>query len=526
MADRNVKGILIAAFIWILIIAVLAVAAKFYVIPYFQRELINKTGSSSQYKHEIRLSADTFSGYAILRSPAFKNELLRQGIKLTIVDDQADYRERMTALEKGTSQLAVFTIDSFITTGAEMSKFPGSIILVIDETNGADAMISYSDAVKSIQDLDSPDAQIVLTPRSPSDFLARTIIAHFSLPNLPTTWWIEANGAEDVYRQFLSANRSQKRAYSLWEPFVSKALKEPGSHLLIDSSKLKGYIIDVLVAERYFLRDSPELVQTVVESYLRAAYSFSQKENGMATLIMDDAASTGTQKLDPETATKLVKGIEWKNTMENYAYFGLLPEPETAGTKHLEDIIGSITDVLIKTGSLSSNPVEGQEHTLFYDKVLSDLKAAAFHPGKKMAVVEGIGPASDQDEKIRGRTQLQALSDTQWASLKPVGKMRVKPISFARGTSRINIQSSRDLTDLAKNLDSWPDYYLLILGNARPEGDPEENLKLARERADAVAGYLKNAGVHPDRMKVEAVISTTDGADAQSVLFELKQLPY
>jgi hypothetical protein len=39
-------------------------------------------------------------------------------------------------------QLAVFTIDSLITAGAKAGDFPGSIVLVIDETKGGDAIVA------------------------------------------------------------------------------------------------------------------------------------------------------------------------------------------------------------------------------------------------------------------------------------------------------------------------------------------------------------------------------------------------
>ena len=67
----------------------------------------------------------------------------------------------------------------------------------------------------------------------------------------------------------------------MWEPYVSKALEKPGAQILLDSSKLKGYIVDVLVAERQFLKDHPDLVQAVVEAHCRAAFTLSQQANGL-----------------------------------------------------------------------------------------------------------------------------------------------------------------------------------------------------------------------------------------------------
>ena len=104
--------------------------------------------------------------------------------------------------------------------------------------------------------------------------------------------------------------------------------------------------------------------------------------------------------------------------------------------------------------------------------------------------------------------------------------MRVQPLSFARGTARINIQSRRELTDLAKRLEAWPQYYLTVIGHARAVGDPEANRKLAAERAAAAISFLRSAGVHENRMRAKAVTLPGRGGEAQSVSFVVGQMPY
>ncbi len=526
MSERSGKGVLIAALIWIIIIAGLAVAAKFFLLPYFQKDLEKTTGSESQYKKEITLALDSFSGYSVLRSSAMHRDLKNQGIKLEIVDDGADYGKRLKSLEDRDVDLAVFTVDSFLTAGAKAGKFPASIVMVIDETSGADAVIAYESKVKNLEDLDYADARIVLTPASPSEFLARTIIAHFNLPDLPENWAIEADGAEAVYRQFKKDTGQERRAYVLWEPYVSRALEIPGAHLLIDSSRLKGYIVDVLVAERTFLRDHPDLVRTVIESYFRAAHSYSKKSGGMETLVIEDAKTTGSETLNAAMAKKLVDGIQWKNTLENNAPSGSQRTQESSGLQHIEDVVLNITDVLLKTGAITSDPLDGKANTLYYDAILDNLQQSDFHPGKTVSVIEGLGSGTADLDKARVRGPLKILTDAEWNSLMPVGRLRVKPIAFARGTARLNIQSNRDLAALAKSLGSWPDYYLLITGNVRAEGDPEANLKLAGDRAAAAAESLLKAGVSPDRIKNQAAAPSGAGGSAQSVTFQLMQLPY
>jgi outer membrane protein OmpA-like peptidoglycan-associated protein len=107
-----------------------------------------------------------------------------------------------------------------------------------------------------------------------------------------------------------------------------------------------------------------------------------------------------------------------------------------------------------------------------------------------------------------------------------VGQLKVAPIAFARGTAGINVQSERDLDDLCRKLPSWPRYYLLVVGHARAEGDPQANLKLAEERALAVANYLFSKGVPRERVKAQAAPPSGTEGSSQSVSFELRQAPY
>ena len=525
MQERTAKSVLVAAVAWIIILGALAVAFKFFVYPSIRGKIQSTTGSESQYKHEINLAADSFSGYCVFRSEAFRKQLKAAGIKLTVVNDKADYTARMKALQKGDVQMAVFTLDALIKTGAMLKDFPATVVLVIDETKGADAMIARKGAVGSLEDLNSPDARIVLTPDSPSEFLARIVIAHFSLPNLPEKWQVEANGADDVYRSFKAAKAGEKRAFVLWEPYVSKALEEPDTVVLLDSSRLKGYIVDVLVVRREFLREQESLVKEVVEDYFRAAFNYGRQDDGMAKLVKEDAAETGTDRLDAKLAEKIVSGIQWKNTLENYAHFGLLSNQESAGVQHLEDMVTNITDVLVKTGAIAADPLQGKANTLYYDKILRSLRAENFHPGKNLNIIPGMGDDRDLAQ-IRTEKALPKLSDAQWNSLVAVGTMNVEPIAFARGTARLNVNSQRELDELAGHLGSWPSYYLVVVGHARAEGDADANTALAQKRAEAAAEYLVSRGIEGNRIKAKAAPAAGSDAGEQSVSFVVGQVPY
>lgn len=526
MSDTRAKGCLVAAVMWCVILAILGVAYRFLVHPYLKEKLHGDTGSSSRYRDELVVAADAFSGYALLRSDALAQQLKAQQIKYVVQDDKGDFAARLKALQDGKVHLAPFTIDSLVLAGARLGDFPGTIVLVLDETKGSDAIVAPPGAVKSLQDLNTPEARIVLTPNSPSEFLARVVVAHFNLPNLPEKWWVEAAGPKAVLNQLRAAKPGEKRAYVLWEPYVTKALEQPGVQVLLDSSKLKGYIVDVLVAQRQFLRDHPEKVRAFVEAYCRAAYAYAQSPDGLPRLVREDARQTGAESLDETQAKQVVQGIRWRNTLENYVHFGLAKGPAEGGLEYLEDMIGKVVDVLLKTRALTADPLAGKYNTLFYGQILGDMQRAQFHPGKGLNLITGLGPGGPEEEKIRPEMAMRALTPEQWAQLQPVGELRVEPVIFTRGSANISVQSERDLQALARRLQSFPQFYLRVIGQTRAEGDAEANRVLAQARADAVAQYLRTQGVNPDRMHTEAAPSNVAGGEGQSVSLVVGQMPY
>jgi len=509
------KGKLLAVcLVWLLIVAAAAGAWRYLVAPARdeaarqeqerkRQEQLAGTAADPHYRFQVNLALDSFSGYAVLRSRELQNQLATQRIKLTLIDDQADYPRRLESLRTGEVQLAAFTIDALIKASDQVRDLPATIVAILDETRGADAMVAYKSVFPNIDALNRADTRFVLTPDSPSETLVRVVKSHFHLANLPADPWVPAADAEDVFQRYRQAAATSRQVYVLWEPFVSKMLENQETHVVVDSSRFRGYIVDVLVANRDFLAKNQELVRDFLASYFRARH---EHRDGMLALVADDARQAGTP-LSSAQAQRLVEGIWWKNTQENYAHFGL---SSGRPLQHLEDMITNITDVLRNSGAIASDPTGGRPHLLYYGKVLEELQASQFHPG--------LTPEAIRDDTIR----LPALSDAQWQQLVPVGTLDVPPLIFARGTATLTEASLATLDDLVSKLESWPQYYLLVRGNAAPRGDAEANRALAEARAQTVREHLQGRGI--DAGRIQARGAPPDGDS--SVTFVLGQPPF
>ncbi len=522
--QRSIKMLAFGGFAVVLLAGAVA-AWHFLVDPLLDEELAEQTGSDAQYRVVAPIAHDNFSGYAPLRSPEVQQDLRTQGIKLDWRDDGADYAARVEALASGEADLAVFTVDGVVKAAAQNGSFPGTIVLGLDESVGADGCVAHMDAKhQKPATLDTAGTRFYGTPDSPSEFLARIALSDLQFNALGKDWFVGTKGAAATYNDF-RIDVDPTHVYCMWEPYLSMALAEPDAYVVFDTSMVKEYVFDVLVARREFLAEHPDVVKAVSAAYLRANHRFGNDPAALTALLIADAKATKADKLSETQAGIVAKRLRWTNTLENYARFGLIPPAEAKGLSNWEDVIGKTVDVLVATGALSSDPFNRDYSTLFHSKtVLAELQVENFHPAASANAVPGL-EQGDLDA-IRGAEELPALTEEQWAKMSVVANARVAPLSFRRGTSELDVQAARDLDKLVIHLRSWNAYYITVVGHAAAVGDPEANLALAKARADSAATYLIDHGVSPNRVRgVGAKPSGNQGA-SQSVTFALMQPSY
>jgi outer membrane protein OmpA-like peptidoglycan-associated protein len=178
------------------------------------------------------------------------------------------------------------------------------------------------------------------------------------------------------------------------------------------------------------------------------------------------------------------------------------------------------------TRAMELDPLGGDPSKLFYNKILKELMTEGFHPGKKLNILTDTKVGVLAPDNIRVEKNLPPLTEELWKRLQPIGELRIEPISFARGTERINLQSKRSLDELSERLKSWPRAYMRIIGNTRPEGDLTANKILAYKRANAVQEYLLSKGIQGNRIRAEASEDIGKEGGTQTVSFILGYVPY
>ncbi|MFT5129526.1 MAG: outer membrane protein OmpA-like peptidoglycan-associated protein [Rhodothermales bacterium] len=489
-------GCLALVGVWLVVFAGMAVAYKVWVIPQYAKHAtieIPVATPTQEYERNIRIALDDYAGYAPLRSPQFRKQLAGGDIGLELRHDSADYQARFAALSSGEVHYATFSLDGYLRLCIEQDKVPGQIVAVLAESSGADAIVAHSRGVPNLRALDQADLRIVYREGTPSEFLARVVVASFDLPNLGDNWGEARAPTHDVLKQLRGADPSEPRAYVLWEPDLSRALETNGIITLIDSTRMQGYILDVLVASPDSIADAA-LSRTLLSAWFSALEHLQRM--GLKERIVADSAKSG-QVVDIMQARTITDGISWKSLADNRGYF----DGALAGS------MNKVLDVLIETGAVAESASPGQ--------------LALAHSG----IIDALMPPAPATEAVVvvAPPELETLTVDAWANLVEVGRAKVPPVAFARGRADISRFSLRPLDKLATTLNSWSKYYIKIIGNARSEGDSEANQALAKARAESVRKVLIGKGVQSSRMRAETGELT--GAAAQSVTFVLLENP-
>ena len=241
MSQNPPRNSAFAAGVWLLVAAGIAFGIKSYLTGEnplaklqgaLPKTLTSKGQKPSAKPGDLVLNLDSFSGYSIFRTSSFKNKLKAQNISLFVQDDSADIAQRIEALDTNKAQFAVFTIDSFLSSSYARKSWPASIVMAIDESKGADAILVKNSGPKNLQEFDRGGGQFVLTPDSPSEFLARVVQTHLRLEKSQRRNFSGKDGSSEVLKAFEAASASSKDAYVMWEPDVSLAMQAGGRKLL------------------------------------------------------------------------------------------------------------------------------------------------------------------------------------------------------------------------------------------------------------------------------------------------------
>ena len=478
-------------FFLILIVGLAGILIWRYFKPliFEKKQLLTSDAADSSYT--IKIGGDNYLGYWFITSPEMKKLAARKGLQIDFNDDQGAYADRLGKFDRKKYDCIVLPINSYLEHGAQY-HYPGVIVASISESKGADGIVGFEKSIPSnkINDINNSNLKIVFTSDSPSSFLMNLTIADFDLDQLQNdrNWQVKVYNASDVLKH---AKRGKGDLFILWEPDLSKALKIKGMKYIWGSDKFSGYIVDVMVFHRDFLERHPEAVNMFLSSYFRVLdlYAINQEN-----LIDQMIKSTNLKK---QVILDIMKKIEWHNLSENCRLqFGIKSGTDSSYNIR-EGVINTIiacTDVLIRTGKMKKDPLNGNPYRITHSKILEELSNTQI-----MSVTEQTK-----------HPVFSKLAKSEWARLIEVGTFRVEPITFQSWNNELADESKEKIKKIANLLiNNYPSYRIIIRGHTGPGGNEKENIKLSSRRAKAVSTYLtENFDVNKNRIHTEGVGSS------------------
>lgn len=447
------------------------------------------TSDAKDIKGQIRIGVDNWVGYLPLCSGEMKKRMRQSGYLLDCVDDQADYAGRMKQLQKRQLDFATATVDSYVLNGDKVN-YPGSIVAVIDESKGGDALVAWQDKASTIDDFkNDPSLSVGFTPDSPSEHLLKAIASHFDVAHFSDKkglWRVESGGSTDALQQLMD---KKINAAVLWEPDVSKALTHPNIHKVLGTEDTRNLVVDILLVNREYYREHPGVVSDLLYNYFRTLKFYKQAPEALVSLL---AKRDG---ISEEAAKQVLKGVRWATLSENaLAWFGV----KVDGIHTQEGLVESIDatlDILLASGDFSSSPLpDNNPYRLTQREVIESL----FRTGSS----QGFGTSANASVENSLAKRFPALSDSGWTHTRDVGTLRNRLLNFQSGTSVLDEDSQRELDKAAKQLAHYPNFRLVIGGHTGLRGDADANKALSESRAVSVSEYFVSTyGVDKNRLR-------------------------
>ncbi len=344
---------------------------------YFMRERVfdwgqRRTSDAAGVDVTLKFGGDGYLGYWFITSPEMRKQAAQRGIGIQFTDDGGAYAERLEKFAAGEYDAIVLPVNSYLQHGAKV-QFPGVIVASIAESKGADGIVGFVDALPTgkLEELNDADLEIVYTSASPSEFLLDLTIADFDLDELAggSRWRVEAESSSDVYKR---AKNNQGDVFVLWAPDLSRALSLPGMTPVWGSDRFSGYIVDVFVFRREFLKDQGEAVVEFLRTYFRVLTTYA---NNRDKLVKEIRRSTD---LDEEAIREMLKKIEWLDLEENRRLqFGISRQPGEQVNDGIINTIISCTDVMLRMQRLDADPLDGNPYLITNSTILEQLAATA-----------------------------------------------------------------------------------------------------------------------------------------------------
>lgn len=433
--------------------------------------------------HPLRVSIVSFHGYApalLANGDSLDTQpgsiYDRQGLDVNFVIE--DSVPTLTQIYQSSAECAWRTSDFWAQEQPNLRNagLDGRAVMVVDNTQGADAVISTEPSVHRIEDL--AGKQVALLQFTPSHGLVIDAVENSSLTGRQKASveyvYINADAGTAGVRAALESG--SVKAAALWDPDLSLALRVPGAHVIYSTKIASNLIYDVMVCNQAVLKtpDGRAAVQKFVNGWMAGVEEAKRNP---------DEAVTALTKTEPAFATLadqegkpfikgLFKQLVWTGLDDNARVLGL-----AGGTNFYENVYHRFDGIYREAGALANpnSPVINASDSFDYSFIKALLK------DNQAAVVAAQAPQYTFTDKERVAVEAKQPA----VVTKPV------QVEFDTGNAKLNKRAQAVIDhDVAPFIDNNGSAYFLVSGNTDSTGSAAINNPLSASRAKAVVDYL------------------------------------
>jgi NitT/TauT family transport system substrate-binding protein len=280
------------------------------------RDTDEDTGSKSSSSggsggaQPIRIAFSTWNGYIGIVIGVKEGLFEKAGVKVdyTVVEDPV---QRFNALKAGSLDAIATTPDTFSRTNAQGIETVQ--VLGLDASVGGDGIIAEN-SIASVKDL--AGQKVGVSAGSTSQWFLAYMLNENGM-SLDDVEQVDMTSG-DAGSAF-AAGRIP--AAVTWEPWLSKAQKNPDGHVVVSTEKYPDIITDQVAFTPEFLKENPDSVRAFIKGY-QDAVDFLQSDEDKALEDVTDYLGQSPDEIKAVMKTVPIWGLD-----ESRKYYGTKDDP-------------------------------------------------------------------------------------------------------------------------------------------------------------------------------------------------------
>jgi NitT/TauT family transport system substrate-binding protein len=443
-----------------------------------------KSGPLGGADNPLKVSIVSFHGYA----PA----LVANGASLTtqsgsIYDSlgvniefviQDDIPTLPTVFGSGAAQCAWRTSDFWAQEQPNLrnAEMDARAVMVVDNTQGADAVIARDPKIQRIEDLENHS--VALLQFTPSHGMVIDAIDNSSLSarKKQTIKLVYINADEGTAGVRAALEGGQVDAAALWDPDLALAVKNvPGAHVIYSTKTATNLIYDVMVCDKKVLDDpaNDATIGAFVEGWMKGVVAAKKDPDAAVDALIQTEEFFALLANDEGKpfVKRLFKDLVWTGVEDNARILGL-----AGGTNHYERVYRNFDGIYRAAGALANpnSPVIPPSDSFEYKYIKALL-------------------AKDSAAQEAAKAPEFTFTDVERAKATETDAIVTRPVTvnFASGSSELTKRAEKTIDEeMVPMIENLGSAYFDVAGNTDSTGARAANVKLSKDRAKAVVDYL------------------------------------